>query len=101
MPAMKTRPTKRYCGRTTITIARLDDGSGYACHAWTGSKKWSGTVSLPLGLSDDGSPGVFDQIAKMVAARAIAEGFGNWLVLDERDSGYLIRRRDDFDAPVY
>ena len=94
-------PPSDTAGATTITIARREDGSGYDCAARTGSKKWHGLVTLPFGIADDSSPAMFDQLAKMAAAQAIAEGFENWLVLDERDSGYLIRRREAYDAPVY
>lgn len=99
---MATKAT-RYCGRTFITITRREDGAGYDCNVSEGGRGngWSGVVELPIGLDDGGSPPMFDQIAKMAASQAVAAGYETRLSLDTRDSGYVIRRRYDFDSRLY
>lgn len=93
-------PIVRYCGRSTIQISRRDDGEGWDCQLFvsTPSSGWRGVVPQPFRLADDGSPEMFDEIAKTAAHYAVSAGFEDRLALNVRASDYVVRRERSFSG---
>ena len=85
-PSGGTKPTKRYCGRTVITIRRRKTAQVTSARPLLAAGSGAASSRSPSASPTTGRPALFDQLAKMAAAQAIAKGFGNWLVLDEEDS---------------